>query len=119
VAPIEEAGLLELVDAPEELATGVSLRPTPGHTPGHQSVVLDSGGSLGVITGDMVHSPIQLVEPSWTYKYDTDAVQAKGSVESVVDLAAQRSALILGTHFPSPTAGHLRREAGNLRWLPR
>jgi glyoxylase-like metal-dependent hydrolase (beta-lactamase superfamily II) len=118
VQPLEDAGLLDLVDAPATLAPGVSLRPTPGHTPGHQSVVLESGGAIGVVTGDMVHSPVQLVEPSWTYKHDADSAEAIRSVEALVEVAIEQSALILGTHFPAPTAGRIGREAGQLTWLP-
>jgi glyoxylase-like metal-dependent hydrolase (beta-lactamase superfamily II) len=118
VQPIEDAGQLDLVDAPVQLAAGVSLRPTPGHTPGHQSVVLESNGVIGVITGDMVHSPVQLVEPTWTYKYDNDSAQAVRSVESLVDLAIERSALIFGTHFPTPTTGRVHRDDERLEWRP-
>lgn len=118
VQPIEDAGLLDLVDAPAPLADGVSLLPTPGHTPGHVSVVLQSQAETAVITGDMVHSPVQLVEPAWTYSHDADGAEATRSVEALVDLATERAALILGTHFPTPTAGHLRRESGLIDWLP-
>jgi glyoxylase-like metal-dependent hydrolase (beta-lactamase superfamily II) len=118
VQPIEDAGQLDLVDAPAQLAEGVSLRPTPGHTPGHVSVVLQSQGETAVITGDMVHSPVQLVEPAWTYKHDSDRAEATRSVESLVGLATAHQALILGTHFPTPTAGNVRRGPGGLSWIP-
>ncbi|GDY50365.1 hypothetical protein SVIO_009880 [Streptomyces violaceusniger] len=67
VIPVEDAGRLDLVDVPEEgteVIPGLRLIPTPGHTPGHIALRLDSRDERAVITGDCVHHPVQLAHPA-------------------------------------------------------
>lgn len=63
VRPIVDAGLAELVDMNHVLTPEVRLEPTPGHTPGHVSVRISSQGEEAVITGDLMHHPLQCAEP--------------------------------------------------------
>ena len=63
VLPIVEAGQAVLVEHDYALNDEVWLEPTPGHTPDHVSVRLASNGAQAVITGDMIHSPVQCLEP--------------------------------------------------------
>jgi glyoxylase-like metal-dependent hydrolase (beta-lactamase superfamily II) len=118
IQPLLDHGQLTTVDPPHRVSPSVELLPTPGHTPGHLSVHLASRGAHAFITGDMVHSPVQLVEPDWTYRYDADGAEAAASVRRLVADACATDALVLGTHFPTPTAGRLRRgEGGGLRFV--
>jgi len=64
VQPIVDAGLVELVEADHRICPEVSLRSTPGHTPGHVSVDIESAGRRGLITGDFVHHPCQITHPA-------------------------------------------------------
>jgi glyoxylase-like metal-dependent hydrolase (beta-lactamase superfamily II) len=50
VRPVFDAGLVDLVDAEHQLCDEVWLEPTPGHTPGHVSVRISSGGENALIT---------------------------------------------------------------------
>jgi glyoxylase-like metal-dependent hydrolase (beta-lactamase superfamily II) len=108
IQPLIDDDQLDAVRPPHRLNPVVSLFPTPGHTLGHVSVRLESGGDRAVITGDMVHSPVQLVEPTWTYRHDADRSMAVESVRRLLAEVADSGTLILGTHFPSPTAGRVR-----------
>jgi glyoxylase-like metal-dependent hydrolase (beta-lactamase superfamily II) len=72
VLPVIAAGQAELVRGAHEIATGITLWPTPGHTPGHSSVLIESGGARAVITGDAIHSSAQCGHPGWHFRYDTD-----------------------------------------------
>ena len=63
VAPVLDAGLAELVEMDHRVSDEIWLEPTPGHTPGHVSVRLASGGADAVITGDLMHHPVQVAEP--------------------------------------------------------
>ena len=65
VRPIFEAGLVDLVEPGHALTDEVALEPTPGHTPGHVSVRIRSGGAEAVITGDLMHHPVQCAHPDW------------------------------------------------------
>jgi glyoxylase-like metal-dependent hydrolase (beta-lactamase superfamily II) len=116
IQPLIDHGRLDAVDAPHRVSASVELFPTPGHTPGHISVHIASGAARAVITGDMVHSPVQLVEPDWTYRYDSDAAQAASSVRVLLDEVADTDTLVLGTHFPTPTGGRVRTTGDGLRF---
>ena len=90
------------------VSPSVALLPTPGHTPGHVSVHITSGGESAVITGDMVHSPVQFARPEWSSVADTDSAEAVRSRERLVAIAGGATTLVIGTHFPPPTAGTSR-----------
>lgn len=109
VEPILAAGLEQLVEMDELLLPGLRLRPTPGHTPGHVSVELESGGESAVITGDVFHHPCQITETSWCLPFDGDREQASATRAEFVERAVESGDLVLGTHFPAPTAGRIVR----------
>jgi glyoxylase-like metal-dependent hydrolase (beta-lactamase superfamily II) len=117
VQPVLDAGLSESVAMDHALTDEVRLEPTPGHTPGHVSVHLTSRGAEGVITGDMMHHPVQIAEPGWSSKFDTDPKQSARTRREFCARYADRDVWILGTHFAPPTALHIVSERG--RWLPR
>ncbi|AJP02190.1 beta-lactamase [Streptomyces cyaneogriseus subsp. noncyanogenus] len=110
VTPVEEAGLLDLVDVPAEgyrVVPGLRLVPTPGHTPGHLAVELTSRGRTALITGDCVHHPVQLGRPGIGACVDIDPVQAEATRRSLLGSLADTDTLVLGTHFAPPTAGYV------------
>ena len=65
VQPVLDAGLATLVEVDHRVSDELWLEPTPGHTPGHVSVRLSSGDGEAVITGDLMHHPVQVAEPGW------------------------------------------------------
>ena len=81
------------------------LEPTPGHTPGHVSVRIRSAGEEAVITGDLMHHPIQCCEPGIAARFDVDPAQARETRLRFLREQAARRVLVLGTHFSAPTAG--------------
>ncbi|SER34892.1 Glyoxylase, beta-lactamase superfamily II [Lentzea xinjiangensis] len=121
VLPVEDTGLLDLVDVAAdgtEVAPGVRLVPTPGHTPGHVAVRLDSGGQTALITGDCVHHPVQVPRPDITSCVDIDPALAERTRRDLLTSLAGTATLVLGTHFPPPTAGHVVADGDSLRWTP-
>lgn len=107
VAPIHEAGLADLVSTSHEVCPGIHYEPTPGHTPGHVSLVIESEGQRAVITGDMIHTPLQIAAPEHSSMFDTDPDMARHTRKAFLDRWSDASTLIIGTHFGSPTAGTL------------
>jgi len=107
VRPIIDAGLADLVDTDHRITQEVWLEPTPGHTPGHVSVRIDSGGEAAVITGDLMHHPIQCAEPDRIGNFDHDHSQARATRRHFLVCCARDRTLVLGTHFAPPTAGHV------------
>jgi len=116
VRPVFDAGLVELVESDHRITDEVWLEPTPGHTPGHHSVHIASRGVEAVITGDMVHSPVQFAHPGWHSVADVDAVQAAATREAFVGRYAGEPVLVIGTHFAGPSAGRIEGSAGD-RWF--
>lgn len=115
VAPIVEAGLADLVAPDHRLSAEVSFQPTVGHTPGHISVVVESDGGRAIITGDMVHTPLQLADPELSSMFDTDADQARATRKAVFPDWADGETVVIGTHFGSPTAGTLHPDGNGYR----
>ncbi|AOP47477.1 MBL fold metallo-hydrolase [Streptomyces lydicus] len=108
VHPVRDAGQLDLVELPAEgteVAPGVRLVPTPGHTPGHLAVELDGGTGAALITGDALHHPVQTAHPGITSCVDIDPRQATATRRRLLASLAGSGTLVLGTHFPDPTAG--------------
>ena len=107
VKPIIDAGLAELVDMDHALTTEVRLEPTPGHTPGHVSVRISSRGAQAVITGDLMHHPLQCAEPDLANNFDVDTEAARRTRRDFLARYSNQPVLVLGTHFAPPTGGWL------------
>lgn len=116
VAPILDAGRAELIDGDFALDDEVFLEPTPGHTPGHVAVTLRSRGEHGVITGDLIHSPLQCAHPEWNYAYDAEPEVARQTRRRFLERHADAATLVLASHFPSPSAGRFVRAGEAFRF---
>ena len=116
VRPIIDAGLAELVEMTHQVTDEVWLEPTPGHTPGHVSVRIQSQGEEAVITGDMTHHPCQFAHPDWAASVDVDPQQSTETRTKFYAHYADRPVLVIGTHFATPTAGHIRRDGDVYRF---
>ncbi len=115
VAPIADAGLADLVAVDHVISDEIRFQPTVGHTPGHISVVITSEGQRAIITGDMVHSPLQLADPDLSSMFDTDSDQARATRRAVFPDWADGETLVIGTHFGTPTAGTLHADGDGYR----
>ena len=91
------------------------LVPTPGHTPGHVSVLIESGDARAIITGDLFHHPCQFARPQWPDSADVDTVQAAATRAQFMSRFSDGT-LVLGTHFASPTAGHVVADGESFRF---
>ncbi len=107
VLPIVEAGRALLVSNDHRLDDEVWLESTPGHSPDHVSVRLTSRGAQGVVTGDLVHSPVQCQEPTWIVSFDFDSQLAGKTRRAFLERYCETDTLVCGTHFPSPSFGHI------------
>ena len=117
VRPVVDAGMVEFVDDHYSLCEEVSLSPTPGHTPGHVSVLINSKKKRALITGDFIHHPVQMTNTDWCSPADYDKKQAQLTRETLLKKYVNQDILIIGTHFASPTAGHIKYLEGGGYWL--
>ena len=117
IQPLQDAGVLdviELTDGVYEITEEVSLLATPGHTAGHVSVLIQSGGASALSTGDAFHTPIQISHPELgARRVDTDSDQSTATRHALIERFVDSETVILGTHFVPPTAGVLRRQAND------
>ena len=97
----------QLVDGPAEVAPGVEVLPTPGHVPGHQSVVLTlpRTGTV-VLAGDAVHVQASYELDNWDGH--SDPVAARESAAMLRRLAEERDAVYLLGHEPAQVAQYPR-----------
>jgi len=114
VAPIVAAGRADLVPIDHRVDGSIRLDPTPGHTPGHVSVVVESQGEQAVITGDMIHTPIQIADLRLSSAFDYDANAAVDTRHDFLRRYAD-GALVIGTHWGGPGAGRIR--ADDDQWV--
>ncbi len=107
VAPVHDAGLADLVPV-DHVVDGRSIRfdSTPGHTPGHVSVVVESAGERAVITGDMIHTPVQIADVARSSAFDFDPQAAAETRMSFLERYADGT-LVIGTHWGGPGAGRI------------
>ena len=116
VQPVVDAGLFDRVASDHAITDEVRLEPTPGHTPGHVSVRIRSRGAEAVITGDLMHHPVQCADPNVCSRFDSDREQALATRVRFLREQADRDVLVLGTHFATPTAGYIVSSGGAWRF---
>ena len=114
IDPIVEAGLAEFVDINHKVDRHISFFPTPGHTPAHAGVVVESQNQRAIVTGDFLHHPCQVANPQWPTTADTSPDQAILTRTKILNEIANTDTLLIGSHFPKPTAGKVVRVENNL-----
>lgn len=108
VTPIFEAGLADVVAADHQLDSNLRLLPAHGHTPGHVCVEISSQGKSAIITGDLMHHPLQCRFPHWSTRFCFDADQSRATRMQFLEQHAEQQTLLFPAHFPAPVAGRLR-----------
>jgi glyoxylase-like metal-dependent hydrolase (beta-lactamase superfamily II) len=109
VLPIVEAKRDERVKSDHVLDDLVKLLPTPGHTVDHYSVQVGKRGVDAIITGDMVHSPLQLRYPELGMFTDYSSQQAGETRRRLFERICETSTLLCTAHFASPSVGRIVR----------
>ncbi|MGI5230277.1 MBL fold metallo-hydrolase [Actinoallomurus sp. CA-142502] len=122
VRPVLQNGRWEIADDGHLLAehgdTKVVLRAAPGHTGGHLVAEILSREGGAVISGDVVHHPIQLLYPELSQAGDADPALARRTRDAVLERCARDGLLLLPAHFPADHPFTLIRDGGRLRLLP-
>lgn len=110
---------LQLVAGGDKLIDGLEVLHTPGHTPGHLSVLANSGADSAMLMGDLAHNHvIMFAQPGWTVGFDHDRKQAVKTRLAVFDRLAADRTRVLGYHLPWPGLGNIRRKDGNsFEWV--
>jgi glyoxylase-like metal-dependent hydrolase (beta-lactamase superfamily II) len=109
VLPVMEAGRVDLVRHDYALDDHVRLLPTPGHTPDHVSVCFGRDGDDAVMTGDVLHSPLQARYPALSSRFDVDRDMAAKTRRKFFERYCDTRTLCCTAHFPSPSMGRITR----------
>jgi glyoxylase-like metal-dependent hydrolase (beta-lactamase superfamily II) len=117
IAPVFAAGLADIVEPDADLGHGLRLEPTPGHTPGHTSMWIESAGEHALITGDFMHHPVQFAEPHLAEIADADVEVARATRRRMLETMARTGALVLGAHFPTRPAGRVHSDGDAWRFV--
>ena len=99
------------VEGEPEVAPGIRLVSSPGHTPGHRAFHLSSGSSQLMISNDTAYVPALVVaNPGWHGQYDQNAAMAEESRRKLLDRVIADKIMICGYHFPFPGAGTISKD---------
>ena len=109
VLPVVETKRAEIVRDDYEIGDHVRILATPGHTPGHVAFTFGRGKHSAVVSGDLMHSPLQARYPELSAKFDVDQAQAAATRRSFLERYCDTDTLCCTAHFPSPSAGRIRR----------
>jgi glyoxylase-like metal-dependent hydrolase (beta-lactamase superfamily II) len=115
VLPIVEAKREQIVTSSQTFTDDIRLVPTPGHTIDHYSVEVGKPGADALITGDMVHSPIQMKYPELGMMSDYDGRQSGETRRRIFNQCCETSTLLCTAHFPTPSAVRVARDGDGFR----
>jgi glyoxylase-like metal-dependent hydrolase (beta-lactamase superfamily II) len=108
--PLYEEGRLELLDGEAEIAPGVRALPLPGHTPGMQGVLVESGGQTAIHFGDCVPTSHHVALP-WIMAFDLFPLTTLDTKKRILPLAAREGWVAFFEHDPSAPAGRIEETA--------
>lgn len=115
---LDGLGVVDLVSGDGAVSTSVTGVATPGHTPGHRSFVVSSGGERLFILGDLTHSPVIAHETDWVNVFDWDKDLARETRRRILDELETTGTLVGVGHYPTPSLGHFVRIDARRRWAP-
>lgn len=116
VLPIVASGQCDVVANDHTIDDSVSLLPTPGHTVDHFSVRIGAAGHDAIVTGDMIHSPLQLHHPEMAMMSDHSPELACQSRRRVLSELCDTPTLLCTAHFPSPSIGQVTRRGDGFQF---
>ena len=113
----EYGGQLRAFEKEHEVAPGVLVRRTGGHTPGHSVVRLASGGDRLTFAGDLVFA-VGFEHPDWYNGFEHDPEEAARVRILLLRELAATGGLLVATHMPFPSVGHVAVAGDAFRWVP-
>jgi len=118
VLPIVAAGQAEFIGSGYTLAPGVIVQEMPGHTPGHFVIRIERNGLRAILSGDVVHHPMQIWHPEWASVACWDPQAAGRSRIELLNLCVESGALLLPAHFCSPHGAKITKYGSHFdfRW---
>jgi glyoxylase-like metal-dependent hydrolase (beta-lactamase superfamily II) len=117
VWPVIEAGLADIVPTDHRVADGITLLPTPGHSPGHVCVDIGCGADRLILAGDALHTVLQCRFPHWSTRFCSHPDEARTTRLAFMAEHAAAGTLLAPAHFPTPSWGRLVVEGDHYRFV--
>ena len=105
VLPVIKSGQARLVKGNHMIETGVFLEPAFGHTPGNVIAHVSDNGSHAVLSGDVIHHPVQLIHPKWSTNFCINPEESRITRIALLEEYANTDTLLLPAHFQPPEYG--------------
>lgn len=117
--PYVQAQHFSAFEGKTELVPGIQSIPTPGHTAGHSTYVVESKGQKMVVWGDLVHvAAMQFDDPSVTIAFDSDSKSAAVQRKAAYADAAKGGYVVAAAHIVFPGLGRVRANGKAFAWVP-
>ena len=117
LAPLATAGQLDDFTGEHSLSPFLTILPTPGHTPGHSSLVVSSGSVHGFILGDVLLSPLDVLDATLANGFDVDGAQARATRQTVLTRLEASGELVASSHL-APGLGRVIASDDGRAWQP-
>ena len=109
VAPVHAAGLVQLWEGSHSIDANLQLEAAPGHTPGSSVIKLSSGSDRALFAGDLIHTPLQVIESGHNSCFCVDPAGARSTRSALLGWAADDNALVLPAHLSGSSAVEVQR----------
>ena len=116
VLPLNELKIMDLIEDDYKITDELTTVSTPGHTPGHISIIVASHGERGYILGDVAHNPAQAHYTDWNPIFDVDPELSRKTRHAVLDMLEAEGILVSAGHFPHPGFGRFVRGESRRVW---
>jgi glyoxylase-like metal-dependent hydrolase (beta-lactamase superfamily II) len=117
VLPVVRSGQAVMVPSNYAVEAGIYCEAAPGHTPGNLIIHVEDGCRRAILSGDVLHHPVQLAHPDWSTRFCSDADQSRQTRVDFLRRYRNTKTDILAAHFRTPTLGRIAFEAGNYNFL--
>ncbi|MCH7606131.1 MAG: MBL fold metallo-hydrolase [Chloroflexi bacterium] len=116
IEPLVDLGIFDTCSGDTDLTSELRALHTPGHTPGHMSVLVSSQGEKAMIQGDVLIHPAQVTEEGWTPLFDGDSDASVATRRKLLDQMEADGTTVVSCHFPAPGFGKIVRAKGKRYW---
>ena len=116
VYPLQDLGVLTLMEDGHQITSEIKTLATPGHSPGHMSLMISSQGQGGLVLGDVLHNTAQIENIDWVSRADIDPTQTRITRREIVDRLEREGIPVAAVHLAAPGFGKIVRENGRRFW---